>query len=159
MKKKKYKPRPINPLAHRVALQGAAKLCVDDVLRFVMSLDTAVNNARTGEIDKAGWQSIFNAINMLEAFVRMKVAFDEEGAIDHLQQTVITILDRTKQRGTKTLYADEINVLMDLRAMYAEVLSTVTHSQYFDAEVIVQKRLTRVMGEKPPRGVYVLSER
>lgn len=159
MRKKKYKPRPINPLAYKVAMQGAAKLTVDDVLRFVLPVDVAVNNARKGEIDKQGWQSIFNAINMLEAFIRMKVAFDKDGAIEHLQQTIITILDRTKQRGTKALYAEEISVLMDLRAMYAEVLAAVTHSQFFDAEEIVQKRLSRVMSEKPPRGVYIVNER
>jgi hypothetical protein len=159
MKKKKYKPRPINPLAYKVAMQGAAKLTVDDVLRFVLSVDVAVINARKGEIDKAGWQSIFNAINMLEAFIRMKIAFDEDGAIEHMQQTVIGILDRMKERGTKTLYAQEIETLMNIRATYAQVLSNVTHSQYFDAEEIVQKRLSNVMNQKPPRGVYIVNER
>lgn len=145
-------------MAYMMAMQGAAKLTVDDVLRFVFPVDIAVNKAREGNIDKQGWQAIFNAINMLEELVRMRVASDEDNMIDDLQQTVISILDRTRQRGTKALYADEVTVLMDLRAAYADVLAGLTHSQYYDAEASVERRLRRVLGQKPPKGVHIIEE-
>jgi hypothetical protein len=145
-------------MAYMMAMQGAAKLTVDDVLRFVFPVDVAVNNARSGTIDKQGWQSIFNAINMLEELIRMRVCNDEDNMIDDLQQTVIAILERARSKGTKALYPDEITALMDLRAVYADVLAGLTHSQYYDAEASVERRLRRVLGQKPPKGVHIIEE-
>lgn len=159
MKKKKYSPKPVDPFAHWVALMGVQKMSVDDVLRAVLPVDVAVDEARKGTINKQGWQAIFNAINMIEAFIKMKIVADEDGAHEHLQETVAQILDRAKNSGTKTLYAEEINTLIDLRATYAQVLSVITQSQFFDAEEIVRKRLASVVQSNPPKGVYIISER
>lgn len=130
-------------------MQGAARLTTTDVLRFIAPLDAAIEAARQAKATKQNWQAVFNAINLIEALVEMKVARDEGGAIEDLQQAVISALDRLKQTGSKTLKAQEINALMDLLGLYSELLSGITHSELFDAQEKVSRRIIRVLAQGP----------
>jgi hypothetical protein len=155
-KRSKYRPKGSNPTAHLMAIQGAAKLDINDVLKFVAPLDAAVEAARQGKANKEHWQSVFNAINLIEELIRRKVAQDEDGAIEAMQQAVIDALDRLKQTGSKTLKAQEINALLDLLGVYTDLLSGITHSELFEAELGVQRRLIRVLSEGPRKGDVVM---
>jgi hypothetical protein len=148
-KRSKYKPKGTNPAAHLMAMQGAARLTTTDVLRFIAPLDAAIEAARQAKATKQNWQAVFNAINLIEALVEMKVAKDEDGAIEDLQQAVISALDRLKETGSKTLKAPEINALMDLLGLYSELLSGITHSELFDAQEKVSRRIIRVLSQGP----------
>jgi hypothetical protein len=155
-KRSKYRPKGSNPTAHLMAIQGAAKLDINDVLKFVAPLDAAVEAARQGKANKEHWQAVFNAINLIEELIRRKVAQDEDGAIEAMQQAVIDALDRLKQTGSKTLKAQEINALLDLLGVYTDLLSGITHSELFEAELGVQRRLIRVLSEGPRKGDVVM---
>lgn len=155
-KRSKYRPKGSNPAAHLMAMQGAARLTTTDVLRFIAPLDAAVEAARQAKATKQNWQAVFNAINLIEALVEMKVAKDEGGAIEDLQQAVISALDRLKATGSKTLKAQEINALMDLLGVYSDLLSGITHSELFEAELGVQRRLIRVLSQGPRPGEIVV---
>ena len=148
-KRSKYKPKGTNPAAHLMAMQGAARLTTTDVLRFIAPLDAAIEAARQAKATKQNWQAVFNAINLIEALVEMKVARDEGGAIDALQQAVISALDRLKETGSKTLKAQEISALMDLLGLYSELLAGITHSELFDAQEKVSRRIIRVLAQGP----------
>lgn len=139
-----------------MAIQGASKLNINDILKFVAPLDAAIEAARQAKATKEHWQAVFNAINLIEELVRRKVAKDEDGAIEAIQQAVISALDRLKQTGSKTLKAQEINALMDLLGVYSDLLSGITHSELFDAELGVQRRLIRVLSEGPRKGEVVM---
>jgi hypothetical protein len=132
-----------------MAMQGAARLTTTDVLRFIAPLDAAIEAARQAKATKQNWQAVFNAINLIEALVEMKVARDEGGAIDALQQAVISALDRLKETGSKTLKAQEISALMDLLGLYSELLAGITHSELFDAQEKVSRRIIRVLAQGP----------
>ncbi len=155
-KRSKYRPRGANPQAYLMAIQGAAKLDINDVLKFVAPLDAAIEAARQAKATKEHWKAIFNAINLIEELVRMKVAQDEDGAIEAIQQAVIDVLDRLKQTGSKTLKAQEIGALLDLLGVYSDLLSGITHSELFAAELGVQRRLVRVLSEGPKPGEIVV---
>ena len=155
-KRSSYRPKGSNPKAHLMAIQGASKLNINDVLKFVAPLDAAVEAARQGKATKENWQAVFNAINLIEELVRRKVATDEDGAIEAMQQAVINALDRLKSTGSKTLKAQEINALLDLLGMYTDLLSGITHSELFEAELGVQRRLIRVLSEGPRKGEVVM---
>ena len=139
-----------------MAIQGAAKLNINDILKFVAPLDAAIEAARQAKATKEHWQAVFSAINLIEELVRRKVAKDENGAIEAMQQAVIDALDRLKQTGSKTLKAQEINALMDLLGVYSDLLSGITHSELFEAELGVQRRLIRVLSEGPRKGEIVM---
>ena len=148
-KRSSYRPKGSNPKAYLMAIQGAAKLDITDVLKFVAPLDAAVEAARQAKATKEHWQSVFNAINLVEELVRKKVAQDEDGAIEGIQQAVIDALDRLKRTGSKTLKAQEINALMDLLGLYSELLAGITHSELFDAQEKVSRRIIRVLAQGP----------
>ena len=151
-----YLTKGTNPKAYLMAIQGAAKLDITDVLKFVAPLDAAVEAARQAKATKEHWQSVFNAINLVEELVRKKVAQDEDGAIEGIQQAVIDALDRLKRTGSKTLKAQEINALMDLLGVYSDLLSGITHSELFEAEIGVRRRLARLLSEGPRKGEIVM---
>lgn len=155
-KRSSYRPKGSNPKAYLMAIQGAAKLDITDVLKFVAPLDAAIEAARQAKATKEHWQSVFNAINLVEELVRKKVAQDEDGAIEGIQQAVIDALDRLKRTGSKTLKAQEINALMDLLGVYSDLLSGITHSELFEAEIGVRRRLARVLSEGPRKGEIVM---
>lgn len=155
-KRSKYRPKGSNPTAHLMAIQGASKLDINDVLKFVAPLDAAVEAARQGKATKENWQAVFNAINLIEELIRRRVATDEDGAIEAMQQAVIDALDRLKSTGSKTLKAQEINALLDLLGVYTDLLSGITHSELFEAELGVQRRLIRVLSEGPRKGEVVM---
>lgn len=155
-KRSKYRPKGANPTAHLMAMQGAAKLDINDVLKFVAPLDAAIEAARQAKATKEHWQAVFNSINLIEELVRMKVAQDEDGAIEAMQQAVIDALDRLKQTGSKTLKGQEISALMDLLGVYSDLLSGITHSELFEAEVRMNRRVERVLNEGPRKGDVVM---
>ena len=139
-----------------MAIQGAAKLDTTDVLKFIAPLDAAIEAARQAKATKEHWQAVFNAINLIEELVRRKIARDENGAIEAIQMAVISALDRLKSTGSKTLKAQEISALMDLLGVYSDLLSGITHSEFFDAELGVRRRLMRVLSEGPRKGEVVM---
>jgi hypothetical protein len=155
-KRSKYRPKGVNPEAHLMAMQGSAKLNIDDVLRFAAPLDAAVEAARQGKATTQHWQAVFNAINLIEELIRKKVAQDEDGAIEAMQQAVIDALDRLKSTGSKTLKAQEISALLDLLGVYTDLLSGITHSELFEADLGVKRRLIRVLKQGPRKGEVVL---
>lgn len=139
-----------------MAMQGASKLSIDDVLKFVAPVDAAVEAARQAKATKEHWKAIFNAINLIEELVRNKVARDEDGAIQAMQDAVIDALDRLESTGSKTLKSQEINALMDLLGIYAELLSGITHSELFVAEQGVARRVIRVLSGGQRNGEVVM---
>lgn len=144
MKKKKYHPKPVNPLAHIVAMQGAALLTRDDVIRCSLNVHSAVEAISQGRGTKELWQDIFMAINIMEEMVRMKKA-EDNGALDEMQNTVVAILDRQQQTGTKALRSDELATLRDVAATYADLLAGMTHAELFTAHERTRARIRRVL--------------
>ena len=70
-----------------------------------------------------------------------------------MQGVVVGILDRAKT-GARALYPSELDDLRGLSDLWAEVLSTVTHREYFECEDATHKRLSAILRSKTP-GVRV----
>ena len=147
--RKKYRPKPINRLAHIVAMRGVALLHRNDVLRCSLNVHTAVDFISHGRGTKELWQDLSMAINVMEELVRMKKAKDD-GAIESMQNTVVAILDRQKQTKTKALHAEELANLRDVAATYTDLLSGLTHSELFEAHERTRARMRRVLSTGAP---------
>lgn len=143
--RKRYRPRPVNPVAYLAGIMGAALLTRDDVIRFAEDVHEAVDAARQGKADKPHWQSIFTAINLMDELIRMRLAQDPEGAIGQMQSTVATILNRSIDRGTKALLPDELATLRDIAATYTDLLSGLTHAQLFAAQERVDRKILQAL--------------
>jgi len=155
-KRSKYRPKGVNPAAHIMAIMGAARMSVTDALIRAEAVKLEVESACAGSATVADWRGIFDAVNMAEQLVRMKVA-DGLEAIEALQAMVEAIMDRQRDTGTRALHKAERDALRDFAADYAGLLSGVTQQQYMLAQRGVEDRIRRILsGERIPESGRVL---
>lgn len=148
--RKKYKPKPINPTVHLLAMQGAARLTEADRLERTNRLAAAVEVACMGLAAREHWSLIVDSLNMAEMFARHKVAAGLD-AIYALQDTVETCLNRARDTGTRALRREEQEDLRAFAEAYADLLRGVTHRQYFEAQEAAENRARRILaGERFP---------
>ena len=147
-KRSSYRPKGVNPLAYKMAMQGAQCLSVSDALVRAERVRLAVEDAAQGKATVSQWRDIFDAVNMSEAWMRARVATGLD-MIEALQQSIETIMDRQKATKTTALYAHELAALRDFAADYAGLLQGVTHQEYYQAQTMVENRTRRILaGEK-----------
>ena len=155
-KRSRYRPKPINPQAHLVAMMGVRLLSPDDQIKRALALREATDAICRGMGTIEQWRHVFDSINMAEQWIRMKLASGYE-EIERLQQTVSEIMDRQKQTGTKALKSDERQALDEFAATYATLLASVTKREYFQAQEGVESRVRRILaGERIPASIRVL---
>lgn len=154
--RKRYKPRGVSPISWQIAIQGSCLLSKSDQDVRVNLLSEAVEKIAKGDGTKQVWQAVFDCMNMLEAFSRMpKVMRNANDYIESMQAVIVGLLDRQKKTGTKALYPSELADLRGLVEVWADVLSTVTHAEYFQAEERTHQRLKAILSSKT-RGVRVV---
>ena len=78
----------MNPQAHVMAMMGAAALSSDDVLIRASRLRLAVDQACMGQATPADWRVVFDAVNMAEQLIRMKLCAGRE-VVEGLQETIV----------------------------------------------------------------------
>lgn len=144
-KRSKYKPKPINPQAHVLAMLGAARLSVTDVLKWSEPVRVAVEDVAKGVATVQSWREIFDAVNVTEELIRAKVA---QGCIEDVQAVMVAVLDRARATGVKAVRASELAELRGFASDYATVLSGVTNQQLDQAVTAVRSRVQRVMSAK-----------
>lgn len=155
-KRSTYRPKGVNPTAHLMAMMGAARLSTTDALRRAQALHDHVAEICAGRASDADWRGLFDAVNMAEQLISMRVASGRE-AVNELQQQVIAICDRQRETLTRALYPAEVLALRDFAADYAGLLSGVTQQQYLRAQLRVEDRIRRVLsGERIPASVRVV---
>lgn len=155
-KRSSYRPRGVNPSAHLVAMMGAARMSVDDVLQRAGALRLAVDAACRGRGTKADWMLVFDAVNMAEQWMRAGLVAGQE-SIEELQAHILAALDRKRLKGTTGLTSDERVALDAFAADYASILSGVSQREYFEAQRAVETRVRRVLaGESIPAGVHIV---
>ena len=154
-KRSNYQHRTPNPESWRIAMQGSMLLTKANQIARTAPVSDAVTLVSQGKATKNEWQAIFDAINMLDQFSRMPAVM--RGAsdwINSMQGVVVGILDRAKT-GARALYPSELDDLRGLSDLWAEVLSTVTHREYFECEEKMHQRLAAILKSKTP-GVRVV---
>ena len=156
-KRKRYRPRPVNPNVLALAGIGQSKLMTEDQEARITPPRLALEQITKGQASKADWQAIFDVINMLDRFVKMPTVMRHgRDYLNTMQGVVVGILDRQKATGTKALYPGELEDLRGLVDLWAELLATVTHREYSLAEDRAHARLVSVLrSKKPVPGVRV----
>ena len=154
--RKKYKPKGVSLTPIYIATMGVRFLSIEDIEARVKPVRDAVDLIRSGKANKAHWQAIFDALNIVEQFGQMPgvIQGDLRSWVEAQQTTIVAILDRQKE-GKRALYAAEIDDLMALVEMWESILQNVTHRQYFEAEEATHKRLTAILRSGTP-GVRVV---
>ena len=156
-KRSAYRPKGANPLAHLMAIQGAALLSKSDALLRAELLAMAVSDITKGDMTSKPWTQVFDGINMAEEWCRMGIA-DGLGAIEELQTVILAVWDRHKATKSTALYADEVKALREFVGCYVDLLQGVTHQQYFRAQMAVEERTRRVLAGERMAVARVVSE-
>ena len=156
-KRKAYRPKPVRTDVLQLAAQGWAKLTPEDQAAMAAPAKLAVEQISKGFATQADWQAIFDVINLLDRFVTMPTVM-RNGAdyLNTIQGVVVQILDRQKTTGTKALRASELDELRGLVELWQEVLSVVTHHEYFVAEERAAAKLLTVLRSKKPHDHVVV---
>lgn len=153
--RKKYRPRWVaKPVTLQLAIQGVAYLSQEDQDARVAPVREAVAFIAQGKAAKEHWSAIFDALNMLEQFNQMpQVMKGGRDYIESMQNVIVSILDRAKE-GKRALYPSELEDLRGFVDLWADVLSTVTHRDYYVCETKTHQRLVQVI--RTGKGVKVL---
>lgn len=153
--RKKYRPRwAAKPVTFQLAFQGVAYLSKEDQEAKAAPVREAVSFIAQGKGQKEHWSAIFDALNMVEQFNRMpKVMKGGRDYIESMQGVIVGIFDRQRE-GKRALYPSELEDLRGFADLWADVLSTVTHRDYYVCEDKTHKRL--VQGIRTGDGVKVL---
>lgn len=154
-KRKAYRPRWVASASLlQIAFQGVALLSKEDQEAKATPVRQAVEAIAKGEGNQAHWSAIFDALNMVEQFNQMpQVMKGARGYVESMQSVIVAILDRQRE-GKKALYASELQDLRGFAELWADVLSTVTHRDFFVCQEKTHKRLVKVIREG--KGVKVL---
>lgn len=129
-KRKAYRPKQVNPSAHIVAFQGAFTLSKPDQLKQAMNLATAVSNiSKTGGL-KEDWMIVFDVINVCNVTnAEGRLMNGGDDFIDGCMDMVTEAMERRKD-GILSLRASELQMLRDLQTLWADLLSTMTYSDW-----------------------------
>lgn len=153
-KRKAYRPKPVKTCTLQLAAQGWAYLSKEDQEAKAAPVREAVAFIAQGKASKEHWSAIFDALNMVEQFNQMpKVMKGAGDYIESMQSVIVAILDRSKE-GKRALYPSELEDLRGFADLWADVLSTVTHRDYYVCETKTHKRLVQVI--RTGEGVRVL---
>ena len=144
-KRKAYRPKPIKTCTLQLAAQGCAKLSQADQDAKVAPIREAVELIAHGGAKKEHWSAIFDALNMTEQFNQMpQVMTGARDYVESMQAVIVGILDRAKE-GKRALYPSELDDLRGFADLWADLLSTVTHRDYYVCEEKTHKRLVQVI--------------
>lgn len=146
--RKRYRPRGINPTAHLVAMHGAALLTLDDRTVWAALLDDAITAVGRAQATEDQWEVIFNASALAEQLVLDRLASDEGGVIAAAKEACRAILTRP---GTRAVRAPELAALRALQADWIDMLSGISHSEKFHAEMRIEARRQSTHAVKVPR--------
>lgn len=148
-KRKRYRPKPVNPNVLALASIGQSKLTAEDQDSRTGPPRLALEQITKGQASQTDWQAIFDVINMLDRFVKMPTVMRHgKDYLNTMQGVVVTILDRQKSTGTKAIYPGELEDLRGLVDLWSELLATVTHREYSMAEDRAHARLVSVLRSK-----------
>jgi len=140
-KRSSYRARGVNMAAHLVAMQGAARLSLDDRTVWALQLDGAIQAVRVAQAAESEWRCIFDAVNLVEEFCRMRLARDDGGVVERAQDACVAILDRQRASGTRAARAAELQALQALQLAWIDLLAGVTHAERYRAEERVARRV------------------
>lgn len=151
-KRSSYRPKRVNLQAHLLAIQGACCLSKDDALARAWAVSLAVADIAKGVHSVQSLKAICYAVNMAEAFCDAGLCKDESHLITDTERTVAKVVERGQDAPTP----EELAMLVDFAANYGDIVSRVTHQEYFAAEQLVLSRVRRALaGEVSPTDIVI----
>lgn len=141
-----------------IAINGARRLAAEDVDGHHRLMVRVKNEFCCGHDCERHWLSLADACNMAETFASMGLGRgeDADAVIEHAQRALSDVHQRHEQRGTWTLYADEIDALTWLVQLHRVQLAACSYSEFAHAIDLTEQRMRQARAGNAPAGAIVI---
>ena len=142
-----------------IAISRARKLSDADVLQQMSLIRTAVDEFCKGVDCAQHWSSLADTANMAETLAGMRLGAGEhaERVIEDAQQTLHDVHQRHTERGTWTLYADEIESLQWLVGLHEVQLEAASYGEFEAAYRRTADRIAQALAGNASPGTIVVA--
>lgn len=143
-----------------IAISRARRLDDADVVRQLDIVRTALREFCCGLHCRTHWASLADTANIAETLSTMGLGRgdDADRLIEDAQQALHDAWQRHQQRGTWTLYADEIAALQYLVSLHAIQLEACSYGEFEDAYRRTAQRMAQALAGNVGAGTVVVGE-
>ena len=156
---RKYQPRPVHSNAMQIALARVKPLTAADVAGQTALVQHALQQFCQGINCDAHWCSLADTANMAETLAGMGLGSGDDATrvIELAQRALADVHQRHNQRGSWTLYADEIDALHWLVRLHCTAqLPACSYGELGDAMAATRNRMQQALAGNAPRGALVI---
>ena len=156
---RKYNPRPVYSNAVQIALARVKPLSGADVAGQTALVQHALQQFCQGINCDAHWCSLADTANMAETLAGMGLGSGDDATrvIELAQRALADVHQRHNQRGSWTLYADEIDALHWLVRLHCTAqLPACSYGELGDAMAATRNRMQQALAGNAPRGALVI---
>jgi len=156
---RKYHPKPVHSNAVQIALARVKPLTAADVAGQTALVQHALQQFCQGINCDAHWCSLADTANMAETLAGMGLGSGDDATrvIELAQRALADVHQRHTQRGSWTLYADEIDALHCLVRLHCTAqLPACSYGELGDAMAATRNRMQQALAGNAPRGALVI---
>ena len=152
-------PRRVAVNSVEIAINRARKLADADVNGQMAIVRHALAEFCRGIDCAMHWDNLAVTSNVAEILADMGIGSGDEAdrVINTAQQALHDVRTRQVQRGTWTLYADEIDALHWLAQLHAVQLAACSYGEFSDALARLQTRQQQARAGNAPAGALVVT--
>lgn len=155
---RRARQRRVATNALEIAINGVRRLHPDDIAVQTKLLERAVREFACGEHCPMHWGTLADAANMAETLASMGLGGgpDAEQVIDRAQQVLHDVHQRHAERGSHTLYADEIDALQWLVRLHVMQLGACSYREFATAFDRTRERIAQACAGNAPPGARLV---
>lgn len=156
---RKYHPKPVHSNAVQIALARVKPLTAADVAGQTALVQNALQQFCQGINCDAHWCSLADTANLAETLAGMGLGSGDDATrvIELAQRALADVHQRHNQRGSWTLYADEIDALHWLVRLHCTAqLPACSYGELGDAMAATRNRMQQALAGNAPRGALVI---
>lgn len=156
---RKYHPKPVYSNAVQIALARVKPLTAADVAGQTALVQHALQQFCQGINCDAHWCSLADTANMAETLAGMGLGSGDDATrvIELAQRALADVHQRHTQRGSWTLYADEIDALhWPVRLHCTAQLPACSYGELGDAMAATRNRMQQALAGNAPRNALVI---
>lgn len=152
-------PRPVHQHSWLNAIHRAARLSALDVMQQTAIIRHALTEFACGRDCARHWLSLADTANVAETLCEMGIGSGPaaEDVIERAQQALVDVHGRQAERGSWTLYADEIDALGWLRDLHVLQLDVASYGEFDQAMTRTHNRMAQALAGNAAPGTVVLT--
>jgi len=156
--RKRYHPRPVDPLATWRAFKGNTVIEREHVEAQRRIVDHAVDEFSRGHDCAQHWVSMADAFNVAESLAEIGICSDADSRerIAHAQRVLGEVHLRHKARASWTLHAAELEALRLAAWIHHIQLRHATQSEFERAYRATEQRIAQARAGNAPTGAIVI---